>query len=293
MPGIFISYRKKDAGGHAGHLHENLTRRYGKDAVFMDIEIRGGLDFKKRIHEALDSSDIALVLIGESWAPSGDGSETPRRIDDENDLLRQEVAVALKHPTATVVPVLVEDAEIPKESDLPADIAALPNLQVCRLQNSNWQSDFKRICRAVDEASSEAGSWSAASRAIRGLPERLGPRLLAAMAALAAVVLIAAIALVGLGSEGGGSPECANRFISPQARERLAEAAANPKDPVEGSVYYGSCGSRTWALAAFPDGTDGVFVQSDLEWVDLGRIAAVKCAQVPEELLTIWKQDDC
>jgi hypothetical protein len=37
MPGIFISYRREDASGHAGRLRDRLTQRFGRETVFMDV----------------------------------------------------------------------------------------------------------------------------------------------------------------------------------------------------------------------------------------------------------------
>jgi TIR domain len=288
MPGIFISYRRKDAGGYAGRLHQDLARRYGREAVFMDIDsISGGVDFKQRIHEALNGSDIALVLIGEAWAaPSSPGleHETKRRLDDEDDLVRREVAAALKHQAVTVVPILIEEAEFPP--GLPGDISSLPGLQTCRLRNSDWKTDLRRICRAVNDTGDESGP----ARALRRLREVPGRVAVGAIAAIAALAIAAALLF------GGDDPDpvgCVNQFIPNSARAGLSDAADSAKPAAEGSVFYGSCGARTWALASFPDGSDGVFVQNGLDWVDLGPIAASKCIQVPREMLQVWKQDDC
>ena len=288
MAVVFISYRRKDSGGHAGRLHEELVRCYGREAVFMDIDsLRGGVEFRERIHQALDASDTALVLIGEAWtAPTGDG-ETPRRIDREDDLVRREVAAALEHEEVAVVPVLVEGANLPSAEELPEDLESLRGLHVCQLRNSDWKSDVRRITRAIDSANAPSGM----SRLTRGL--RQHPRRVAgALGLIAVLAVLAVVALASGGSDGGGEG-CENQFIAKDARTELADAAGSPQPAEEGTVYYGTCGSKAYALASFPDGSDGVFIQSGLHWVDLGPIAAEKCARVPPELLEIWKQDDC
>jgi hypothetical protein len=289
MPGIFISYRRKDAGGYAGRLHHDLAGLYGREAIFMDIDsISGGVDFKQRIHEALNGSDIALILIGEAWAapsPAGAELEASRRLDDEDDLVRREVAAALRHETVTVVPVLIEEAQLPTR--LPEDIASLPGLQICRLRNSEWKTDLRRICRAVSDTGDESGP----ARALRRLRELPGRVAVGAVAVIAALLVATAI-LVGI-DDPDPVVGCVNRFIPDSARAGLSDAADSVKPAAEGSVFYGSCGSQTWALASFPDGSDGVFVQNGLNWVDLGPIAARKCAEVPREMLEVWKQDDC
>jgi hypothetical protein len=286
MAGIFISYRRKDAGGYAGRLHQDLVERYGRDAVFMDIDsIRGGADFKERIHDALDSSDIALVLIGENWTAPGRGPEAVRRIDDEDDLVRREVAAALRDETVTVLPILIEETDLPPTNGLPADLSSLPDLQTGRLRNSEWRTDSRRIFREVDAAMDEPGVKRLVRR-LRDVPVGLP---VAVLALLLVAAVVAALSLSG----GEDTPQCTNRPIPADVREPLAKAAQSDQPAVDGSVYYGTCGTRTWALASFPNGSDGVFVESGLKWVDLGPIAANKCTHVPAELLDLWTQNDC
>ena len=290
MAGIFISYRRKDAAGHAGRLHDDLVQRYGRDAVFMDIDsLHGGQLFRQRIHEALDSSAIALVLIGEAWAaPStqpGSG-ETRRRIDEEDDLVRREVTAALRHEDVAVVPVLVEGAPVPNAADLPEDLASLPDLQVCQLRNSEWRTDVRRICRAIDKAGAKP-PWH--QRARRGAKAVATRPLIVGAAVVAAIGIGAAILL----SDGDPGPECVNRTIPDATRDALSAAAGSSQPAKEGSVYYGSCGSETWALATFPNGTEDVFVLNGANWVDLGPVAAAECRNVPSDLLEAWNRNDC
>jgi hypothetical protein len=279
---VFISYRRKDSGGHAGRLHEELSRRYGPDAVFIDIaSLQGGDPYKQSIHDAVGACDVALVLIGESWtAPLGDGDA---RIERKDDMVRREVAAALEQDGVAVVPILVEEARLPPLSELPEDLAPLRGLQVCRLRNNDWKADVGRIFKVIASSSerSKSDRWL---QALRAHPSRI------AAGVLAVVLVVAAIALFGGGDDGG---LCSNELIPDDARAELADAAGSPRPAEEGSVYYGTCGNDAYALAAFPNGTDGVFLQSGLHWVDLGPIAAEKCARVPLELLDSWRQNDC
>ena len=61
MAGIFISYRRDDAAGHAGRLQRDLSERLGKDRVFMDITaLEPGLDFTVALDRAVTASDVLL-----------------------------------------------------------------------------------------------------------------------------------------------------------------------------------------------------------------------------------------
>ena len=62
---VFISYRREDAAGHAGRLYDSLASRFRDDHVFMDVDtIRGGDVFSEAIDNALNASDVVVVLIG-------------------------------------------------------------------------------------------------------------------------------------------------------------------------------------------------------------------------------------
>src|SRR5919197_4324531 len=149
MPGVFISYRRRDTDGHAGRLAEDLRERYGEDRVFIDVDsIGGGADFQQRIQLALDSCDAAFVLIGEDWL--GRRAGAPARIMDPDDWVRREAATVLRRPDVTVVPVLVEGAPLPTAADLPPDLERLPRLQAAELSTREWDYRVRQLCEIVE-----------------------------------------------------------------------------------------------------------------------------------------------
>lgn len=124
MPGIFISYRRDDTGYVARMLAEKLGAEFGAASVFMDIDnIPFGVDFRDHIARAVGRSDVVLALIGDDWlgATKPDGA---RRLDDPADFVRIEIAHALQQGIP-VVPVLAGTARMPRDTDLPPEIAAL------------------------------------------------------------------------------------------------------------------------------------------------------------------------
>jgi hypothetical protein len=51
--GIFVSYRREDSAGEAGRLYDWLTRQFGAERVFRDVNtLVAGTDFAARIEEA-------------------------------------------------------------------------------------------------------------------------------------------------------------------------------------------------------------------------------------------------
>jgi len=116
MNGIFISYRRDDSAGHAGRLFDRLVARFGKRAVFMDVEgIEAGVDFVETIEMAVGGCDVLLAVIGRSWLDSRD-SEGKRRLDDDQDFIRLETSAALAR-NVRVIPVLVEGARMPRAAE--------------------------------------------------------------------------------------------------------------------------------------------------------------------------------
>src|SRR3954451_4419686 len=104
---IFISYRRDDAASDAGRLADHLSRRFGKDRIFLDVDtIQPGADFVQVLHTSLEQTAAVLVVIGSRWlsAAAPDGA---RRLDTPGDFVRLEVEAALGR-TVPVVPVLVQ-----------------------------------------------------------------------------------------------------------------------------------------------------------------------------------------
>ena len=144
MRGIFISYRREDAEGQAGRLFDDLSAHFGRDAVFMDVAgIKKGLDFRRIIDEHVTSCGVLLVIIGKRWLSVTD-SKGKRRLDDANDFVRLETAAALSRDIP-VVPVLVQDAVMPTEQELPDVLKELAFRNGTELTHARWDSDVKLL----------------------------------------------------------------------------------------------------------------------------------------------------
>ena len=148
---IVISYRRVDTGGDARSLAEALERRFGNENVFLDIETIGpGEPFDRAIDRAVDSSDVLLALIGQHWLAVTD-DEGRRRIDDPKDVVRVEILSALQRQLL-VIPVLLEDATMPSEEELPPDLAPFSKRNAVELRGTKWKSDVESL---VDDLAEE------------------------------------------------------------------------------------------------------------------------------------------
>ena len=222
IPSIFISYRREDAGGHAGRLADALIPQFGRANVFIDIDtIAAGADFEPGTREALSTCQLALILIGPRWltvqAPGG-----TRRIDADDDLVREEVAVALGSSDVTVVPVLVEGASMPTGAELPPEIASLAKLNAFDLTNKRWQYDVAQLAQLARRH--DKWWWRSVLRTPR-LALRAAP-----------VVALAAAGVVAIAVSSSG-PDKAARIASCERTHGLA-AAQVTRPPRSGETQF-------------------------------------------------------
>lgn len=149
MTGIFISYRRGDSAGSAGRLHDRFERTFGADQVFMDAErIKSGEDFAEVIDAKLASCDVCIVVIGRSWLKSAD-QYGRRRLDIPADWVRMEIAAALSRGML-VIPLLVEDAELPPAEALPGELVRLPDLQAMEIHHASFHQDVDRLIERIE-----------------------------------------------------------------------------------------------------------------------------------------------
>jgi hypothetical protein len=142
---VFISYRRSDAGARALGLARELKWRHGEERVFFDTEnIEGGQSFPKRLQDGMDRARVVLVVMGATWLTTLD-EDSLRRIDDPADWVRREVEGALGSEGVTVIPMLVDEAKMPRARGLPPAIARLAELQHLRLDHAQFQSHAEQI----------------------------------------------------------------------------------------------------------------------------------------------------
>jgi hypothetical protein len=133
MRKIALSYRRDDTAAMTGRIFDDLSRHFGAENVFMDIDaIPFGSDFRRYIGDAMQQARILVEVIGPKWlGPKDDGLF---RIMDPTDPVRIEVETAIKLGI-TVVPVLVDGARMPQPSDLPASLEDFPYFNACEVDS--------------------------------------------------------------------------------------------------------------------------------------------------------------
>src|SRR4051812_32883655 len=161
MRAIFISYGRDETEGYAGRLFQDLCERFGKDSVFMDVAgIEPGRDFRRVVERQVASCGVLLALIGKTWVSITD-AQGKRRVDDPYDFVRLEVASALKRDIP-VIPVLVQQADMPRAEQLPDDLRDLAYRNNVELTHARWASDVQVLVTAlapyVDASEPPAGA---------------------------------------------------------------------------------------------------------------------------------------
>jgi hypothetical protein len=153
LPGrIFISYRRQETAWPAGRLYDVLVEYFPAEQVFKDVDnIDPGDDFTERITAAVAYCDVLLVLIGPQWLTITD-ENGQRRLDDPGDWVRLEIETALNRKIR-VIPILVDDAQMPRADELPPPLAPLTRRNAVEISPHTF--DTKRLIGTVRKTLAE------------------------------------------------------------------------------------------------------------------------------------------
>jgi O-acetyl-ADP-ribose deacetylase (regulator of RNase III) len=148
VPKVFINYRAREQAGYAALLDRELVEHFGRDNVFRaSRSIEPGDDFAEEIIRNLRMCTVLLAVIGPDWLTRRTGAY--REPVAEDDWVHKEIAEALR-AGVRVIPILVEDARMPSELDLPAEIAPLARCQYLRLHHRSVDNDIGRVVAELD-----------------------------------------------------------------------------------------------------------------------------------------------
>jgi hypothetical protein len=200
MRKIFINYRRAEAEYAAGALGRDLRRHFGDDRIFRDKEdIAGGASWKRRVLDEINRESALLILIGRDWAKVTD-AQGKRRLENPDDPLRMEIADGLSDGAA-ILPILLENAEMPADTELPEDLRSITEHNALKLRDSDWQYDLTNICRTLERAGFQPIASSPQTKDAPSLPKTaVGSRVVVAAVIVALVSVLAAFGgLAGLG----------------------------------------------------------------------------------------------
>jgi len=175
MAPIFISYRKHGADkARAFHLAQDMRESFGPNAVFIDEQGLGLGRFDDQLLDKVKSCQVMLAVIGQDW------NDRIRDLQNSQDWVRRELEAGLKRGIL-MVPVLVDEAQLPNSDDLPLPLQRLFDYEAVRIYTRAWKENVSELVdalsrdlslpkqRIVPKVPNLSGSWTDQD----GVPVRL------------------------------------------------------------------------------------------------------------------------
>jgi hypothetical protein len=156
---VFISYRRSDAPSASRQLAETLKLRLGEDRVFLDTrDTAPGTDWRSNAMRRVREADIVLAVMGPHWLEAT-AERLNRTVLDPNaeDVMRLEIETAFR-TGVTVIPVLVDDAEMPPPDAMPRSFRPLAKRQAQMLHHATWERDVELLLAFLAELPERARS---------------------------------------------------------------------------------------------------------------------------------------
>ena len=142
----FVSYRRADSLAYAALIREKVANAFGREAVFRDASsIERGRDWQEAIHESLDHSSVALVIIGPHFVDSF------RSTNPEQDWVLAEVKQVLEAKTKAVVPIYIAGTPAICRDELPPEIQNLATRQRFEIRDGELDQDIDALVQWLEE----------------------------------------------------------------------------------------------------------------------------------------------
>jgi TonB family protein len=169
----------------------------------MDVDtLEPGVDFVEAIEQAVGSCEVLIVVIGREWLTIRDAAGQ-RRLDDPADFVRLEVETALERKIR-VIPVLVQDALMPRIDELPPSLVRLARRNAIEISDARWAYDVDRLARTIQSILEER---DASALALAAAPEMAAAPPAPVVAAVAAEAVIPPAPFVpAVAAKAAGSP---------------------------------------------------------------------------------------
>lgn len=195
MSKVYLSYRREDSATVAGRIYDWLIQHMPKGDVFFDVDMEYGINFVERIRETISQCRAILVVIGPQWF---------NEHGEPSQYVRMEVEQALD-TGIQVIPVLVGDATMPTQEQLPPTLRRLSLLNAAIVRDGrDFHRDMQDLGRSLNLETIQTTGAAAhtAAPATRAAPpkedalESPGHRRRSAVIAVASAVMVAAILLI-------------------------------------------------------------------------------------------------
>jgi hypothetical protein len=147
---VFISYRRSDAPSASRQLAEALKLRFGDEEVFFDTrDVAAGSEWRRDAVRRVQEADVVLAIIGPHWvAVTAERAQRSKLDPSVEDVMRLEIETAFRHGRI-VIPVLVDDAEMPHREALPRPFRPLADVQAQMLRHATWERDVEALAEVL------------------------------------------------------------------------------------------------------------------------------------------------
>jgi TIR domain len=144
-PKIYVSSRRDDSAAVAGRIADRLVARFGAENVFFDISILPAGHYAKK---EVVGSDVVFAVIGPRWSDE---------IRDRYDVIGAGLQDALSFGKP-VIPILVNDASMPRPDDLPPKLRHFANRQAATVGLATFHADVDRLIQATESLLERSGA---------------------------------------------------------------------------------------------------------------------------------------
>jgi tetratricopeptide (TPR) repeat protein len=149
--GIFLNYRRAQSEYVAGRLHDRLAAAFGRDRIFTDVDsVRPGQDFTKVLEDVVGRCRVLLAIISRDWVIALD-EEGRRRLENPHDWVRFEIETALSREGVLVIPVLTDNAPMPRAIELPGKLAELSMRQAVKISAEGFARDVDNLIALLQD----------------------------------------------------------------------------------------------------------------------------------------------
>lgn len=136
---VFISYQRADTL-YVAHALGYALRRAGHEAFVDTGSIGGGEIYPQKISRAISRANVVLALIGPKFKVT--------KLHEPTSVVTFEWRYAQYHGAA-VVPVLVENAVMPKDDELPPELRGIAKRNAYPLRPSSLEPDIDALVKAI------------------------------------------------------------------------------------------------------------------------------------------------
>ncbi len=145
-PRVFISYRRDDEPDFVERICDWLCCRFGRENVFMDLDIPNFTNFDQHIVKELNRSDVLVSIIGPRWVEL---LEAKSKSGDDDYLIR-EIEIGLERDIV-IAPIRIKGGQIPPLDKHPDSIKKMFELETPELNaRKHFLDNADRIINDVE-----------------------------------------------------------------------------------------------------------------------------------------------